>query len=1336
MLAVLLGCLVAPAARAADLIWDTIAGDGSAITEGSGNWNSTDPLNTVWNDGTTPNVAWSQTDTITPLNSATFAGADGTADQYVVTLGAPMAAQFITFNSAGYKITGSTLSLMPSTTVNGIVTVAAGKTATLNSTLRYNHNRPATVTVGSGGFLNLGGGTTTSFNPQLTLTGEGTINITAGTYQTTIGNRNAAIIDHTGGTWTMSDQGTNLTTSIGNGAGRNVIYTVSGTATLNVLANNTSTTTYTLSLGRNMGAFQSTLTLKSGGTVNIGVTANRAGQINLGSFDANGNSLLDVQGGTLTVGTGKSDNKLYFFAAGANAGKTATMTQSGGTATLNGIQFGANAGDNAGGVIGANSYAADSSAKLQLSGGTLYVGALGIARGSAAAALPVTIQLLGGTLGASADWSSALHMKLGTTGGGVTVHAANSGGIARNITLSGVLSDDGAVNGPLAKTGSGTLTLSGANTYTGPTTVGAGELRFSTAGSATTDITVAESAAAGVIVASADGEWVNAGSLAYSNNSSMHIDFGVVSPSMTVAPMRVAGLSLGTGLTMRVDGLVSGLMPSQTYPLATWTGSGPADASAFSTVILPGGISGTLGVSGSTLSLTVTGNTSLLAWNTGDGAWDTGTFPWVDSSLAAAAYVDTLNAVMFGDAAGVTGNPTVTLDSTFSPLGVVMRSTNHNYTINGTGTIAGSAGLTLDPSNTRTLTLINASNTFSGTTTIGGGMLQLGGTCTLGGGNHAGVISIAGGATFENAGAGSQTLSGPVTGGGTLKLSSGQFILTSSGNGYGALNITGVGRIFINTSANALPAAATASIANGGLLVFGVGTSYGNSITIEDNGGLCTRVAAGTVLGNVTLPGTGTVIFNNDDATTRALTITNDQTLTGSLTLQIGGGRMTIGTAVLGGVTLSGALAGGGGLIMTSAGNPGNTNGLYGSGVLTLTGANSYTGATAVSSGILNLGNPLALRDSALDTLNSAAGGTVTGLRTAVTTLTMGGLIGNKALADVFTTSSGGFGGVTDLALNPGTNALHSYSGAIADGAAGMSLTMIGEGTQVLAGANTYTGPTTVSNGTLLVDGSIGAGAVTVCSGATLGGTGTVSGAVSVENDGVLSPGASPGTLTLGNGLTLAANSRMDFDLGTNSDRLEVGGALALDGKLRITDSGGFGPGSHKLIRYTGTLSGALPSIESAPGGYDYTVDTNTAGEVQLVVTSAGGLTPFQQWQILFFGSTNALNGGATDDWDGDGSNNGSEFGANTNPTNALSVLKLTQAVRNGTDLLLTWTAAGVRTNRVQVGTNLTTTNFVDLSGPIVLSAPDDTTTNYLDAGGATNAQPRFYRIRVEALAP
>ena len=158
----------ATSAIAADLTWDTFAGDGTTITAGSGAW---DTSSTAWNDAGS-DVAWSQTSATSGSNTATFAGADGTVDQYLVNLGEAVAAQSITFNNSGNRIAGSTLALTNGA-ANGAITVAAGKTATINSILRYNHNVATPATINAGSVLNLGGGTTASFNPQLNLSGSG-----------------------------------------------------------------------------------------------------------------------------------------------------------------------------------------------------------------------------------------------------------------------------------------------------------------------------------------------------------------------------------------------------------------------------------------------------------------------------------------------------------------------------------------------------------------------------------------------------------------------------------------------------------------------------------------------------------------------------------------------------------------------------------------------------------------------------------------------------------------------------------------------------------------------------------------------------------------------------------------------------------------------------------------------------------------------------------------------------------------------------------------------------------------------------------------------------------
>jgi autotransporter-associated beta strand protein len=122
----------------------------------------------------------------------------------------------------------------------------------------------------------------------------------------------------------------------------------------------------------------------------------------------------------------------------------------------------------------------------------------------------------------------------------------------------------------------------------------------------------------------------------------------------------------------------------------------------------------------------------------------------------------------------------------------------------------------------------------------------------------------------------------------------------------------------------------------------------------------------------------------------------------------------------------------------------------------------------------------------------------------------------------------GGYAGTETITLGVAGGS-GTFSGGISNNWAAFGVTKEGAGTQVFSGTNTYSGLTTVNGGTLVVDGSIAASALTtVNSGATLGGSGTV-GALNVTAGALLAPGNSPGNLTVTNGLTLAGTYVWDL---------------------------------------------------------------------------------------------------------------------------------------------------------------------------------------------------------------
>lgn len=125
----------------------------------------------------------------------------------------------------------------------------------------------------------------------------------------------------------------------------------------------------------------------------------------------------------------------------------------------------------------------------------------------------------------------------------------------------------------------------------------------------------------------------------------------------------------------------------------------------------------------------------------------------------------------------------------------------------------------------------------------------------------------------------------------------------------------------------------------------------------------------------------------------------------------------------------------------------------------------------------------------------------------------------------------------------------------------GGALLKSGSGILTLDTVNNYTGPTTVANGTLLVNGSIDGGAVAVAANTLLGGSGTIGGVITIQNGGTLSPGtAGIGTLTLGASPVLQGALWMEINRDAtpqNADQLAVpGNPLAFGGLLVVTNLG------------------------------------------------------------------------------------------------------------------------------------------------------------------------------------
>jgi autotransporter-associated beta strand protein len=146
--------------------------------------------------------------------------------------------------------------------------------------------------------------------------------------------------------------------------------------------------------------------------------------------------------------------------------------------------------------------------------------------------------------------------------------------------------------------------------------------------------------------------------------------------------------------------------------------------------------------------------------------------------------------------------------------------------------------------------------------------------------------------------------------------------------------------------------------------------------------------------------------------------------------------------------------------------------------------------------------------------------------------------------------------------------------------------------------------------------------------------------------------------------------------------------------------------------------------VDSGPAG----VSTNIQASYIKV------LTTFQAWQQQYFGCTGCPQAAPDADPFGKGMSNTNQFLAGLDPTNSASLFRISSVTSSPNDIIVTWQTAGGKTNVVQRTNGQLdgsyTNDFQDIAS-VVITGVGDTSTNYVDTGGATNSPSSYYRVRL-----
>ena len=726
------------------------------------------------------------------------------------------------------------------------------------------------------------------------------------------------------------------------------------------------------------------------------------------------------------------------------------------------------------------------------------------------------------------------------------------------------------------------------------------------------------------------------------DSSALRFDLSNTSAGVNDSVVVTGALNATGNNTVTLTALGGAFDPAVPYTLITAGSiSGGAANFAVGGALAQSRYTFTFGNTANALTLSVGGSgPSSLNWlGGGNNTWDVKT----SANWSGSSQFFSLDNVTFDDS----GSGNVTLAGQLQPGSISVNNPTKAYTFSGSGFIEG-GGLT--KSGAGSLTINNSgSNSFSAMTIQGGSVtLSNSGQNTV-----AGAVSVSGGSLTLGGDSATSLV-------GSLSVANGASVTVASSkaNSFVGEPITLDGLLTINQSVDSSIAAAISGA--GALTKDGSGT-----LTLAgDNSGLTTAilVKGGTLrAGSLSsLGATGVTIESGG-----SLNI-NGQNLSALPIVAVGAGVNGQGAILnsgapqanaLGSVTLKGDTTFGGS-------GPWNTDPVLNFGLIGVIGAISTEGQARNITKVG--GNQLLLNNAQLDAaladvfvvngLLALQGGTTLGDPTKTITVQAGGtvsfhsgaapwskkfaLIGNGATVNLMnyqganevdgTITLSGNCVIGAVPLDRGTPQGLTLLGVISGSGA---LTKTSIDTLILSAANTYTGDTTVNQGTLSLSGSgsisssanviLAAGSTldasartdakfTVASGQTLKGNGSITGDLLVSAGSTIAPGASIGALSISGAATFSGTTAIELDaVQDTNDVLSAGGAISYGGSLNVSVIAGTLAAGDAFKIFTGaSYSGSFTINPATPGAGLAWNTTTLATDGTLRVEASTTVTP------------------------------------------------------------------------------------------------------------------------------